>query len=232
MVLKNVILAGIISWCIVAQSSLEMMEADVDDEDSQSWMPLTATGERDKRKSDNLLRGPNKQSQNKYAENNRGLIVPIKSSSLLKSLFRFPVYLSYKKRRSINERIMKKNPENFKASNMKKEAIGQHVRVMRQDDTLDPHFRVMRSGESLERVLRSEQEFPHVRVMRSENEFPQVRVMRSQEEFPHIRVMRSQEEFPHVRVMKSEKDFPHVRVMRSPSHDRFTRVMREEPNEL
>merc|ERR1712227_392615 len=111
------------------------------------------------------------------------LLLPIKSSSMLKDLFHFPVFVTYKR-----------SDENF-------EGYNPHVRVIKrsQDFEEDPQIRVMRFDPGTEALNHLSALDRHIRVTRSKEALdPQIRVMRSpkfkneKSKMDHqIRVMRS-----------------------------------------
>ena len=149
------------------------------------------------------------------------LRLPIKSSSMLKDLFHFPVFVSYKRSPEVEEQTWNyydddtgkadedDYPDFGDMEKRSEDALGSHVRVMRSDE--GSHVRIMRaSPETHVRVMRASPE-SHVRVMRA-SPHSHVRVMRAPQK-SHVRVMR---ESPgsHVRVMRASPG-SHARVMRS-----------------
>ena len=136
-------------------------------------------------------------------------LIPMRSSSMLDSLFHLPFMVSYKRS---DPGIDVENLD----SPVKRagDILDPQVRVMRSDSNLDRHIRVTRR--SLEEALN-----PKIRVMkRSESMLdPQIRVMRRGSESvlgPQLRVMRRSESAlgPQVRVMRRSPGHQ-VRVMRS-----------------
>merc|ERR1712198_210663 len=66
------------------------------------------------------------------------LILPIKSSSMLKNLFHFPFYVNYKRDSNPHVRVIK----SIKNRDQK---LDSHIRVMRSDHDLSSQIRVMRA---------------------------------------------------------------------------------------
>merc|ERR1712133_61712 len=89
------------------------------------------------------------------------LLLPIKSSSMLKDLFHFPVFVTYKRSES--------------------EGYNPHVRVIKRSQGFeeDPQIRVMRSDPGMDLFNQISAMDRHIRVTRSEEALdPQVRITR------------------------------------------------------
>ena len=151
------------------------------------------------------------------------LRLPIKSSSMLKDLFHFPVIVSYKRSPEVEENTWnyyddgtdedEAYPDFEDMEKRSEDALGSHVRVMRSDG--DSHVRIMRAAPDTHvRVMRASPG-SHVRVMR-DSLGSHVRVMRASQK-SHVRVMRENPE-SHVRVMRSSViGTPQIRVTRDDS---------------
>merc|ERR1712064_1612 len=133
------------------------------------------------------------------------LILPIKSSSMLKNLFHLPFFVSYKRDSNPHVRVIK----SLKNRDQK---LDSHIRVMRSDAAAD-HFsqiRVIRSPEEPFMGLKS-MNYDADKMLQDS----QMRMLRSAP--THLRVTRAAEadwDEPQVRITRSEENYtPQIRIV-------------------
>merc|ERR1711972_450204 len=148
------------------------------------------------------------------------IILPIKSSSMLKNLFHFPFYVNYKRDSNPHVRVIK----SIKNRDQK---LDSHIRVMRSDHDLSSQIRVMRA-EPKRSMLEDTKNFKDddskmnqdsQLMLRMQRSVPtQVRVTRSLPSMTNSALMSRLADWdePQVRVTRSEENYtPQIRIVLS-----------------